>query len=300
GSMASARLPTFAPGRGTTDERARPRWPFTKTSRVPASPRPSRSTARAGTPFGVEAKTGVHGTRTTGSTFVYFQSSSFVVGNPRLAKLSMAARRTGASQSPASPAASSERQWPNQPSIGSRPGVIALSHRGLRGRCDVLDPVVAAGLQLESQLLAARAHDAAVPQDVHDVGGHVVQEPLVVRHQDHRVVGPPECLDAARHDPEGVDVEARVGLVEYRELRLEHRHLEDLVALLLAAREALVDRARHERLVHLHDLEPLLQEGEELDGVQLVEAAGRADLVERRAQEVGAGDARDLGRILEG
>ena len=39
-----------------------------------------------------------------------------------------------------------------------------------------------------------------------------------------------------------VDVEARVGLVEHRQLRLEHRHLEDLVALLFAAGEALVHR----------------------------------------------------------
>src|SRR5262245_42036658 len=258
--MASARLPTFAPGRGTTDERARPRWPFTKTRRVPASPRPSRSTARAGTPFGVEAKTGVHGTRTTGSTFVYFQSSSFVVGNPRLAKLSMAARRTGASQSPASPAASSERKWASQRSIvsrGSRLEVIALSRRRLRWRCDVLDPVVTPGLQLEGQLPAARAHDAAVPQDVHDVGRHMVQEPLVVRHQEHRVVGPAELLDAARHDAQRVDVEARVGLVEARQLRIEYGHLEELVALLEAARGDLVDRARHERLAHPNDRERL-------------------------------------------
>ncbi len=40
-----------------------------------------------------------------------------------------------------------------------------------------------------------------------------------------------------------VDVEAGVGLVEHGELRLEQLELEDLVALLLAAREALVDVA---------------------------------------------------------
>jgi hypothetical protein len=41
---------------------------------------------------------------------------------------------------------------------------------------------------------------------------------------------------------EGVDVEARIGLVEDRQPRFEHGHVEDLVALLLATREALVDR----------------------------------------------------------
>jgi hypothetical protein len=40
-----------------------------------------------------------------------------------------------------------------------------------------------------------------------------------------------------------VDVEAGIGLVEDRQARLQHRHLEDLVALLLAAGKALVHRA---------------------------------------------------------
>ena len=37
-------------------------------------------------------------------------------------------------------------------------------------------------------------------------------------------------------------------------LRLEHRHLQDLVALLLAAREAGVHRAREHRRIHVHEL----------------------------------------------
>jgi hypothetical protein len=42
-------------------------------------------------------------------------------------------------------------------------------------------------------------------------------------------------VHALGHDAQRVDVEARVGLVEDGQLRLEQRHLEDLVALLLAA-----------------------------------------------------------------
>ena len=38
-----------------------------------------------------------------------------------------------------------------------------------------------------------------------------------------------------------VDVEAGIGLVEHRERRLQQRHLQDLVALLLAAGEADID-----------------------------------------------------------
>ena len=73
--------------------------------------------------------------------------------------------------------------------------------------------------------------------------------------------GRAQRVDAVGDDPQRVDVEARVGLVEDGELRLEHRHLEDLVALLLAAGEALVDRAAQEALVHLDELHPLLGQG---------------------------------------
>jgi hypothetical protein len=45
-----------------------------------------------------------------------------------------------------------------------------------------------------------------------------------------------------------IDVE-RVGLVENRQARFEHCHLEDLVALLLAARETGVDRPVQEILI---------------------------------------------------
>ena len=81
---------------------------------------------------------------------------------------------------------------------------------------------------------------------------------------------------------------------------LEHRHLEDLVPLLLAAGEALVDRALDELVVELDDLRPLLHEGEELEGVELREAAVLADRVRRRLQEVDVAHPGDLDRVLEG
>ena len=46
-----------------------------------------------------------------------------------------------------------------------------------------------------------------------------------------------------------------VGLVEHRDLRLEHRHLQDLGALLLAAGEAVVEVARGERAVDVEQLD---------------------------------------------
>ena len=51
-----------------------------------------------------------------------------------------------------------------------------------------------------------------------------------------------------------VDVEAGVGLVEHGDVGLEQRHLEHLVALLLAAGEALVQVALLEAVVHAEAL----------------------------------------------
>ena len=56
-------------------------------------------------------------------------------------------------------------------------------------------------------------------------------------------------LDPARHVAQRVDVEAGVDLVEHRELRLEHRELQRLGPLLLAAGELDVDAAREELVV---------------------------------------------------
>ena len=58
-------------------------------------------------------------------------------------------------------------------------------------------------------------------------------EPVVVRH----------ALDPAGDVAQRIDVQAGVDLVEHRELRLEHRELDGLGPLLLAAGELVVDAA---------------------------------------------------------
>ena len=75
---------------------------------------------------------------------------------------------------------------------------------------------------------------------------------LVVRDQDDAILGVLGGVDAGRHRLERVDVEARVGLVKDGELGAQQRHLKDLVALLLAAREAAVDVAPDEVVRHAH------------------------------------------------
>ncbi len=117
--------------------------------------------------------------------------------------------------------------------------------------------------------------------------------------EDHGVVGRPESVDAVRDDPERVDVEAGVGLVQNGELGLEHGQLEDFVSFLLTAREALVHGATDEALVHLHERELLSQDREELDRVELLLTLARPDLVHRGLQELRGAHAGDLNRVLE-
>ena len=76
----------------------------------------------------------------------------------------------------------------------------------------------------------------------------------------------------------------------------EHRHLQDLRALLLAAGEAVVEVARGERAVDVEQLDRVLELGAELLDLDRLLALG----VDRHAQEVGDRDARDRDRVLEG
>ena len=81
-----------------------------------------------------------------------------------------------------------------------------------------------------------------------------------MRDQQDPQVGVELRVDALGNDPQCVDVEARVGLVEDRHLRLEHGHLEHLQALLLAARETLVDVPGGEAVVELEQRHLLAQQ----------------------------------------
>ena len=105
-----------------------------------------------------------------------------------------------------------------------------------------------------------------------------------------------DAVDALGDHPQRVDVEAGVGLVEDRDLRLEKLQLKDLVPLLLTAGEALVDVALGEGRVDaeaLHGLLDLLDPGTQLGRLAAQRGGGGA-------QEVGDGDAGHLDRILHG
>ena len=106
----------------------------------------------------------------------------------------------------------------------------------------------------------------------------------------------PDLLDAPGHDLQGVDVEAGVGLVEDGQLGLEDGHLQDLVALLLAAGEPLVEVAVGEGRVHVEALHPLHDREAQLQDGQVDALAGRQGL----AQEVDDRHPGDGHGVLEG
>src|SRR6266851_5669072 len=167
--------------------------------------------------------------------------------------------------------------------------------------------LVTLGLELGGELRAAGAHDAPVDEHVDEVWVHVAKDPLVVRDQEHPHLGRAHRLDALRHGLQRVDVEARVGLVEDREARPEHVHLQNFEALLLPARESVVHRAGDKGVVDSEELHLLREELAELrDGhVVLLDLAGAVGLrrgeprVDRGAQEVSDRDAGNRGRVLE-
>src|SRR5690606_2953750 len=68
--------------------------------------------------------------------------------------------------------------------------------------------LVALGLETLGQLGSAGFDDAAVDEDVHPVGGEVVEEALVVRDGEHAEIGPVRAhlLDPLGDDLQGVDV----------------------------------------------------------------------------------------------
>ncbi len=152
-------------------------------------------------------------------------------------------------------------------------------------------------LELVGELLTTGLGDAAPDEHVHVVGLDVLQDARVVRdEQDAGLAGGADPVDALGHHPQRVDVEAGVGLVQDGDPGLEQLELQDLVALLLSAGEALVDAALGEGRVHLqpgHGLLLLLDPEPQLRGLAADSGGGRA-------QEVRHADAGHLDRVLHG
>ena len=116
---------------------------------------------------------------------------------------------------------------------------------------------------------------------------------------DARRLGRAQLVHALGNDAHGVDVEAGVGLVENGQRGLEHRHLENLVAFLLATAESFVHRTARELRVEIYNLALLVHELDELGGLQLGQSLCLALLVDGSLQEVRHRHTGYLHRILE-
>ena len=135
---------------------------------------------------------------------------------------------------------------------------------------------------------------------MHAIGHDVVQQPLVVGDDHDGAVGAAQGVDAGGNRLERVDVEPRVGFVEDGQGRVEHRHLKNLVSLLLAARKALVDGTADEALVQVHQLDLFPNDLHELHGVQLFLASMLAYGIHGGLQKIDVAHSGDLHRILKG
>mgnify|MGYP003148036851 CR=1 FL=1 len=98
---------------------------------------------------------------------------------------------------------------------------------------------------------------------------------------------------------QGVDIQAGVGLVEQRQLRLHQQHLHDFVALFLAAGKAFVDAALKELRVQVHLLAGFAGLAQQGHRIPLFLALGLAGGFQRRLEEFHVGHTGDLHRVLE-
>ena len=162
-----------------------------------------------------------------------------------------------------------------------------------------LDPVIAALLDFLGELRAFGLDDAAIVEHVYDVGLDHVEQTLVVCDDDDGLLRGEELVHTISDDAHSVDVKTGVGLVEDAQLRVEHCHLEDLVALLLTTRETFVDRAARELGIELHDLALLAHEFHEVSSGQRLQALILALSVDGSLHEVDHRYAGDLHRVLE-
>ena len=101
------------------------------------------------------------------------------------------------------------------------------------------------------------------------------------------------------HNAHCIYVKTRIGLVEYGESRLKHSHLEYLVTLLLAAREALVYRAVGKLCVELNNLTLCFHQFDELGSRERGKSLILSLFIDSSLHEVCHRDTRNLHRILE-
>ena len=77
-------------------------------------------------------------------------------------------------------------------------------------------------------------------------------------------------VDAFRHQFERINVQPRISLVEYCQIRLQHGHLQNLIALLFAAGKPFVDGTRQQFIVHAQQLHLVAHQVQEFHCIELL------------------------------
>src|SRR5829696_6409175 len=133
------------------------------------------------------------------------------------------------------------------------PGARASFRSCRRIRANV--PVVTLSLETLGQIRPTLLGNPAGNKHMDEVRLDVAQNPGVVGdQQDATIALSREAVDTIGHYSQSVDVQAGVGLVQDRESWVQQLQLNDLVTLLLTARETLVDAPIGEVGVHLHPI----------------------------------------------
>ena len=114
-----------------------------------------------------------------------------------------------------------------------------------------------------------------------------------------RIIGRTQAVDTLTHNPEGIHVQATVGLVQDGQVGLQHRHLEDFVALFFAAREAHIYAAGQETAVHLHQGQLAVHQLDELCTGEWRQSLCLAVRSNGALKHLGVGHPGDLHGILE-
>ena len=126
---------------------------------------------------------------------------------------------------------------------------------------------------------------------------------FVVRDDQDAHLGAADFGDALAGQPDGVGIQAAIGLVEDREFRLQHRELQNLGPLHLAAGEAVVHIPPGELRIHLqllHLRPEFLAELLHRDQLFAFLAVGAADVRRGMAEEIGHPHAGNRHRPLKG
>ena len=134
---------------------------------------------------------------------------------------------------------------------------------------------------------------------MHHIRHDIVQKPLIVSDHNRRLLRSMKCVHAVCYDAEGVHIESAVCLVKYSQCRIQHGHLENLVTLLLTARESHIHLTLGKLRLHLHERHLLTHQLQEVSRLERLETLACAMRIHRSLHEVRYRHSRNLHRILE-